>query len=268
MKNNNPELYEIVAPLEKNFPVKFSVTEGQSPLHWHEYIEFLYCPSGNGKCYCGNQVYNIKEKEMITANPGELHASDLGKLYCLRIHPSFFADVSFEDVLIRRHITEDEMVCAYMESVFAEYNEKKLGYDMAVKGIVYSFMSYLLRNHKVRELPTSNDNNLQDKTSRVGQILLYITQNFHDKITTRELANRFHLNENYFCSLFKSQTHMSPMAYIHAFRIEKAGILLRNTESSIAEIAESVGFDDFSYFAKVFKQHTGVTPRENRKAMR
>ena len=61
---------------------------------------------------------------------------------------------------------------------------------------------------------------------------------------------------------------MSPMAYIHAFRIEKAGILLRNTESSIAEIAESVGFDDFSYFAKVFKQHTGVTPREYRKAMR
>ena len=55
---------------------------------------------------------------------------------------------------------------------------------------------------------------------------------------------------------------MPPMQYVNSYRIEKAQTLLKNTDRSITDIALAVGFDDASYFARIFKKQTGMTPRE------
>ena len=258
------ELYEKVTPLEKNFPVKFFEGVAESPLHWHEHIELLYYIEG-GRAYCGEQLYDVQKGGLLVVNPGELHGCYGGNVYCMRIHPSFFADVSFENVLIQPEIPNDPYVKDCMEAVNLEYTQKGNGYDLQVKGLVYNLMCYLMRNYRVYSLSGNESGVGGDKASRVGQMLMYVGRNYHKKITTKDLAEEFHLSENYLCALFKSQTNMSPMEYINTLRVEKAGVLLRSTDHSITEIALHVGFDDFSYFAKVFKSKTGFTPREFRK---
>ena len=99
----------------------------------------------------------------------------------------------------------------------------------------------------------------------MGDILLYISQHYQSKLTTAELAEHFHLTEHYFCCLFKKETGQSPIDYINKYRIEKAGILLKNTDKNITDIAQQVGFDDSNYFSRIFKKYNGVSPRYYRK---
>ena len=56
-----------------------------------------------------------------------------------------------------------------------------------------------------------------------------------------------------------------PMQYLNEYRVEKACALLENTAYSVTDAALAVGFDDASYFARVFKKQTGVSPRNYRK---
>ena len=56
-------------------------------------------------------------------------------------------------------------------------------------------------------------------------------------------------------------------SWIDTARVTRAKRLLRDTDSSMIDIAVAVGLDDQSYFARFFKKHTGVTPSEFRKSM-
>jgi len=60
--------------------------------------------------------------------------------------------------------------------------------------------------------------------------------------------------------LYKKRTGITLKTYINEYRIEKAKELLRTGDKTISEVAESVDFDNFSYFSALFKKITGVSP--------
>ena len=100
----DPLLYEHVAPLEKNFPVKFALQNGACYLHWHEHMELLLFLSDGASIFCGDATYTLHAGDLIVVNPGELHATYTGSFYCMRLSPAFFADIRFDGVLITPHI--------------------------------------------------------------------------------------------------------------------------------------------------------------------
>jgi AraC-like DNA-binding protein len=59
---------------------------------------------------------------------------------------------------------------------------------------------------------------------------------------------------------------MTPIAYLNRYRITQAKRLLRETDQSITEIALTVGFSDSSYFSRVFRRETGLSPDAFRRA--
>ena len=69
-------------------------------------------------------------------------------------------------------------------------------------------------------------------------------------------------SEAYFCKIFKQCFDKSFLVYLTEYRVEKAKELLLNTGASIEEIAVAVGFANSSYFCKVFKSLTDMTPSE------
>lgn len=261
---NDLNLYERVAPLEKNFPVKFSACRGGFHLHWHEHLEFLYCIK-KGSVFCGSRTYNLNARELIVVNSNEYHSTYDGFFYCLRVAPSFFSDIKFDNVLFIPHIKNDETISNCFKMLRRETKFAEPGYDMEVKSIVYHFICYLLRNYKTDTLSDTEALSSESKAVKTGEILTYITRNCHEKISTASIAKHFHLSENYFCHLFKSQTGMSLINYMNKFRVEKAAVLLKSTEQSITDIALSVGFDDPNYFSRVFKKYTKLSPRDYKK---
>ena len=84
------------------------------------------------------------------------------------------------------------------------------------------------------------------------------------ELTLEEVANHVHLNPAYFSSLFKQSTGSSFKEYLNMVRIEESKRLLANTDYSVIDIAVASGFGDQSYFCRVFKKYTGLTPRQYR----
>ncbi|MEZ4969562.1 MAG: AraC family transcriptional regulator [Flavobacteriaceae bacterium] len=93
-----------------------------------------------------------------------------------------------------------------------------------------------------------------------GMVLNYIHENLHKNLSVKELADFCHLNTDYFSRVFNENFGMRPNKYIQSKRIERAQLLLLSTNNSLKQIAEKVGLENLSYFTRIFKTHTGVTP--------
>lgn len=99
----------------------------------------------------------------------------------------------------------------------------------------------------------------------IGDILNYIGENLHLKIDVKQLADYSNLNSDYFSRMFKEKVGIRPNPYIQAKRIERAQLLLLTTNNSLKQIASKVGFENLSYFSRVFKKHAGKSPGSFRK---
>lgn len=98
----------------------------------------------------------------------------------------------------------------------------------------------------------------------IREVQLYIRQHYSENITLNSLAERFFLHPNYLSRLFKEKTGKNFVEYLTEVRIENVKELLRNSDLKIVEICTLTGYDNPRYFSKVFKQATGMTPREYR----
>lgn len=98
----------------------------------------------------------------------------------------------------------------------------------------------------------------------IKKAISYISEYFHTNMTLADVANHVHLHPCYFSTLFKQSTGSSFKEYMNMVRIEESKRLLTNTDFSIIDIAIAVGFEDQSYFSKVFRKYTGMTPKQFR----
>jgi len=96
----------------------------------------------------------------------------------------------------------------------------------------------------------------------------FINKNFQEDINLNKISNYVALSKNYFCNLFKKETGITVWDYLIRTRMEKAKELLLETALKTYDISEAVGYDDPSYFGRLFKKYSGCTPvefRDNKK---
>ncbi|SEK94502.1 two-component system, response regulator YesN [Paenibacillus sp. cl141a] len=99
----------------------------------------------------------------------------------------------------------------------------------------------------------------------MDRLLEYIQDHYADPITLTGVARQFHFNASYLSSYFASYNGEGFSEYLNKIRLEKAMELLLTTELTISEISASVGYSDQSYFTKVFKKQTGISPSQFRR---
>jgi AraC-like DNA-binding protein/ligand-binding sensor protein len=88
----------------------------------------------------------------------------------------------------------------------------------------------------------------------------YIRENYTRKISLQEIADVSGLSAPYFSTIFREEMGENLSAYLNRLRVEKAGRLLTETDMSLSEISGSCGFEDQSWFSKIFKNYTGTSP--------
>lgn len=94
----------------------------------------------------------------------------------------------------------------------------------------------------------------------------YIRRNYAKKITLEEVAAHVYLSPSYFSKVFKEEMDCNFNTYLNRVRIDKSKQLLLSDKVKLVDISGMVGFEDQSYFSKVFKKLTGVTPGKFREA--
>lgn len=103
----------------------------------------------------------------------------------------------------------------------------------------------------------------------VTKALQFINKNYKEKITLKDIENNLHVNSSYFSTLFKQEMGVTFTDYLNSLKIEHSCELLVNTNLSIIDVSLSTGFDDQSYFTKVFKSKRydakGVPQRKRKK---
>jgi AraC-like DNA-binding protein/ligand-binding sensor protein len=88
----------------------------------------------------------------------------------------------------------------------------------------------------------------------------YIWENYTRKISLQEIAEASGLSAPYFSTIFKDEMGENLSSYLNRLRVEKASRMLLETDQTLSEIAGACGFEDQSWFSKIFKSYTGMSP--------
>lgn len=262
--------YETIPPQAKNFPIKirkYGISGGVTP-HWHEHLEMLFFLSGHTSVIVNGKTVKVSPGDVIVVNGTEVHsflyAGELTEYLCLIIYPKFFSDIDAEGTLIENYLGHDATALGYAKSIYDAYTEGGAVNAMRQKSLAYALMSYLTENYVAERMTEQRRQRRTAALDRLDSVLEYVSLHHGEPLTTRDLAAVCYLSESQFCRFFKSATGKSALEYVSEYRIERAAVLLSNTDLSISEIAAGVGFLDQNYFSRIFKRHKGMTPKEYR----
>jgi AraC-like DNA-binding protein len=119
------------------------------------------------------------------------------------------------------------------------------------KGILLQLFSRFLEKASLKK-------EVEDK--RIAKLLRYIRENINDNISIDVLSSLCYLTNDHMIRLFKKEMKCTPVQYINQKKMEKAQLMLIIGEKSIKDIAYGLSFDNISYFYRLFKKTTGVSP--------
>lgn len=262
-------LYEKIPSQENNFTVKFNLYRRDNALipHWHEHLELLYFTKGECDFFCDGKKYAVRPGDLIFVNSAEVHSftvRDRVEYFCILVYPEFLSDIKFDNILITNHISDDSYIKSCFDGIACETEKNTIGTDMMLKSYTYSLLAHLSRGYVDSVITEKEHEAKESRLRRLDTVMDYISRSYTDKITTKTLSDMCYLSEAHFCRFFKKAVGKSAIDYIREYRIDKASVLLKNTDESISSIAVNVGFDDLNYFSRSFKRQMGISPMKYR----
>lgn len=123
------------------------------------------------------------------------------------------------------------------------------------RGIVYQLMARFLKDAQ----PKAEIND-----DRIQKVLSYIRKNIYKTIDIDSLAAISCLSKDHFIRLFRKEVNNTPLQYINQKKIEKAQLILITDSMPVKNISYLLAYEDHSYFNRLFKKLTGVTPQQYR----
>ncbi|WP_299252822.1 AraC family transcriptional regulator [uncultured Aquimarina sp.] len=142
-----------------------------------------------------------------------------------------------------------------------EYNDKYLKNEVVLKSTLHTILYIISRNVNFISSKMSS--------SKIQDIINYIHYNIHDseKLTKKELANQFHISENYISEYFKSKMNIGLKKYILNYKLKLAETRLKYTDLTVTEISQELGFTDSSHLDKTFLAYKGITAKTYKKSL-
>lgn len=267
-----------------HFSTDLALTERLN-WHWHNELEFLVVTKGEAQFHINEHVYHVKQDDILFINGNQLHsATAVDSLpfhfFAVVFHPYLLDSIS-NDGIQQKYLTpvyqnqihfpeciSSESEC-HKEALSLLNGIKDLdldqqhGYELMIKAKLLTLWCILLSHAKLTNavLPKENDYRI----ARIKHVISYIQLQYHSKISIDELASLSGLSEGQFCRFFKEMMNLSAVEYINYYRITQSLSLLSDTDKSISEIASLCGFNNISYFNKVFLHFMHTTPTVYRK---
>lgn len=241
--------------------------------HWHNENEIIRVTSGNLLLDINGNEFNAKTGDIIFLKDDILHGGipTNCNYQCLLFDMKFFIkenhicnkeiyNILNHEKNIQLYFSE-EMGEAYeiLKKMFIAMKTKNKGYQFKVEGSLYYFLGVVKENNYYKNKIIIAPKN-ERKLFQLKQVLLYIESNYGNYVTLDDLAKRANINSRYFCRFFKDMTHKTPIEYLNYYRIKCSCDKLFITDKNITEIAFDCGFNDLSYFIKVFRRFKGITP--------
>ena len=178
----------------------------------------------------------------------------------------------YDGVDLLKFISENKInascavLSAYDSFEYAQQAIRSGATDYFLKPIeVDALVSFLNRiKPYLQQLELEKQTLYKEKDKLESEVFEFILKNYNQKISISALAERFYMSPYQIEQLFKEKFGTTIKNYLMTLRIKNACKLLKNTSMSVNEISISIGYDDYSYFSKIFKKAIGVSPSDYR----
>jgi AraC-like DNA-binding protein len=278
----NPVRKQFPSTLRFPFDLVYKDTkqpQNELPDHMHDWYELVYVYSGKGTFFIDQTFYDMGAGDLFLIPGNTIHRafpdyaapvtssaiffgtgmvqhSELGDVYpLLRCFEYAKRKKSYK---IETTGKERVKLSGLIDELSREHRSQAPGYRQAVL-IHIQHLLLVLNRQIASDLPdNTGDSSLEPSWMRDS--LLYIDKHPNAELRLSELCRRASVTPSHFSRVFKKLTGMNVTDYVTAKRIVLAQELLMKTDDNIALIAASCGFDSESYFYKMFKTVTGLTP--------
>jgi AraC-like DNA-binding protein len=235
-----------------------------------DYNKFYFICSGEGWLKIGGEEFNPVAGQFflmpasVKQSYSAINDNPFTKYWC-----HFQAKVGernlFDIIKVPYHVNikNSEYIIGLFNELIINYRRDDLGSIFKVKSIILALISYYLDNTPSTSIRISKPNSIE----RLEPVLNYIDENLSMNISLEKLSGLAHFHPTHFIRYFRNQTGLPPMQYIRKLRLEKAKNYLLETESTLSEISSLLGFYDQFHFSKDFKEYTGYSPSEYKKAI-
>ncbi len=236
-------------------------------LHWHENPEFLFVVNGSGFVKIDDADVPAEANSLIVINSNKMHhvftPDPEINYYCLIIDKNFCDQFGFhiEDHSIQEKIIDPVLFdCLYR--IVTEIEEKNPYYKSAVMGEILNILLCLFRNY----IDDSIAEDIHGKNiEMVKKAIVYMKKHSIENISVSDIADHIGYSKYYFCRTFKQVTSYTVNTYLNSLKIQQACIFLKKDGLSVNETAAKCGFNDISYFTKIFKKYMHILPSDLQK---
>lgn len=240
---------------------------------------------GEARLHLPDGVQQLSPRNLYIIPPFTLHSYECDNYYSLfyihmyenqslahriledYIFPREIAATAFDRALVERllEINPERELKFYdpkqydnsssLISNISKYAKLPLHISIETKGILFQLLSRFLEK-------AAPKNEISD--NRIEYILAYIRKNIHRALKLEDLAQRCNLSKDHFIRLFHKEVNLTPTSYINQKKIEQAQLMLHTTDAMIKDISFELSFNDVSYFNRLFKKISGLSPSEYR----
>lgn len=259
----------------------FHYTMADSHVHYNDY-EVYYLLEGERYYFIGTKVYHAVPGTLLFIKRNVIHKTGLFKE---AYHDRILLEISYslldslfsptgelnlssffqsDCVVLTLNTEEQQFMKALLLSIGREIETKKKGWHLMVQNKIAELFIFAFRcenNCYVLDSPAPK----YLRHRQAEKIAAYIAEHYNEPLTLTSVAKHFYMNKCYVSRIFKESTGFTVLEYLHTQRIQKARSLLMKKDLNISSISIYVGYENLTYFERIFKKHTDSSPRQYRK---
>lgn len=252
------------------------------PEETHEFFEFAYIDSGSIQCVLENETIELRQGEFFLIPPFRCHSYHAVKeqpvgifIICFRSRSDFLA------ILDKKIALDKESKGIIFEIIKESKNAFVFPFDQKLKPLpapLFGSQQMVENNieklliHLIRARISNNSdivfvmNSIELEHSLSNDIIQLLKEHLYDSISLDDISKQTYYSKTFLNNIFKKNTGVTIMKYYTSLKIQEAKKLLRqNTPTAV--VASQLNFEGSTYFTKVFKKYTNMTPSAYKKTV-
>lgn len=271
----------------KNFRISHIVqksTYNMSRRHIHMEYELYYLTKGERYYFIDSKTYLITPGSLVLVPAGTLHRTsstafegDHERILLILneewINPFLRKtgmpplSTYFTQPVLQLEPFKQKYILRLFDDIYEELATKQANYEVAIKMKLTELLILISRCNTASADISAPFVSQSAKHKKVNEATYYIKEHFREPISLQQVADYIFVSRGYLSNIFNEVTGMKLTEYVNMQRINYAKELLANSTESITDIASGCGFENITYFERIFRQTTGVTPLKYRQSM-
>ena len=247
----------------------------------HNFCELCYVESGDVTLFLDGVEYTLGEGDAMLISAGVRHMYKSAEGNLSRVYVICFECQSHMLKFLSGHVipmNDDERHCIKkigeecVETFFMNDNDLLEvlphpnfgGQQAVILHLEYLLISFLRRRMAEKKSGLVLLDGEKFYEDLVDIILSYLKNNVSERLSLEKICQRFNYSRSFICKVFKEETGESLISYFNNLKIEEARGMLLETEMTVSEISEALGFSEAKYFGDTFKKKVGLSPQNFR----